>query len=102
MVIHPGQNECKKAAHSQKNQMPQDMTVGIGTGLHIHVIGRAVYIKSPQDNQYACHDEHLLQCPGRILHINQGRLATRRHTGFPFLENFSSYSVSTSPATGAA
>ena len=95
-----------EAADGQTEHQDPDMLQKVGIRpiacRHIHIVGGIIDIHRPDGDQYGGRDEHPFQTLGHILRILQGRLATRRHMRFPFLENFSSYSVSTSPGTGAA
>ena len=95
-----------EAADGQTERQDPDMLHKVGIRpiacRHIHIVGGIIDIHRPDGDQYGGRDEHPFQTLGHILRILQGRLATRRHMRFPFLENFSSYSVSTSPGTGAA
>lgn len=95
-----------EAADGQTEHQDPDMLQKVGIRpiacCHIHIVGGIIDIHRPDGDQYGGRDEHPFQTLGHILRILQGRLATRRHMRFPFLENFSSYSVSTSPGTGAA
>ena len=95
-----------EATDGQTEHQDPDMLQKVGirpiARRHIHIVGGIIDIHRPDGDQYGGRDEHPFQTLGHILRILQGRLATRRHMRFPFLENFSSYSVSTSPGTGAA
>jgi hypothetical protein len=97
---------CDPGAKDQASCKDRDMLQKVGIRpiacRHIHIVGGIIDIHRPDGDQYGGRDEHPFQTLGHILRILQGRLATRRHMRFPFLENFSSYSVSTSPGTGAA
>ena len=95
-------HDTKEKASCKDPDMLQKVRIRPIARRHIHIVGGIIDIHRPDGDQYGGRDEHPFQTLGHILRILQGRLATRRHMRFPFLENFSSYSVSTSPGTGAA
>ena len=97
-----GHHQSGGGTKREVDQMIFQIGIGRGPQFDVHIVRGAIHIDGPDGNQHARHDEHPFQRRRDVLPMCQGRLATRRHMRFPFLENFSSYSVSTSPSTGAA
>lgn len=81
--------------------MPHEVPVRRDASGEIHIVSRAVHIEAADDAENA---DAPVEAPqkgpaGQRFYLS-GAVAVRRHILFPFLLNFSSYSVCASPSAG--